>query len=150
MILDTIARSDQYLRLHRGFAAGFSFFKRPDLLDLATGRYEIDGREVYALVDRESPGRGHEGARLEAHRCYIDIQTSADGRELIGWQPLADCHTVETPYNADRDVGFFADRPKVWLPLAPGAFMIFFPDDAHAPLAGQGMLHKVVIKLAVE
>ncbi len=149
MILDTIARSDQYLSLHRGFAAGFAFLRRPDLLELESGRYEIDGSRIYALVDR-SPGRGHVGAKLEVHRRHIDIQASPDGREVIGWQALADCHTVESPFDEDRDVGFFVDRPAVWLPLAAGAFMIFFPDDAHAPLAGEGTLHKVVIKLAVE
>ncbi len=33
--------------------------------------------------------------------------------------------------------------------LARGQFAIFFPDDAHAPLAASGSLHKVVIKVEV-
>ena len=72
-----------------------------------------------------------------------------EGDERFGWRPLEDCHEVAEPYNAERDLGFFADRPTVWLPLAAGQFAIFFPADAHAPLAGEGPVHKVVIKVAV-
>ncbi len=36
------------------------------------------------------------------------------------------------------------------MPLAKGQFMMFWPADAHAPLAGAGPLHKVVVKLLVE
>jgi beta-galactosidase beta subunit len=30
-----------------------------------------------------------------------------------------------------------------------GSFAIFFPDDAHAPLATTGEAHKLVVKVAV-
>jgi biofilm protein TabA len=32
----------------------------------------------------------------------------------------------------------------------PGTFAIFFPEDAHAPMAGEGLIHKVVVKVAVD
>jgi len=149
MIVDTLAAAARYAALHRGFAAGFDFLRRSDLHEIAPGRHEIDGQRVLALIERTT-GRGHAGARLEVHRKYIDIQVSLDGREQIGWRPLADCQTIADPYDAERDVAFFADRPSVWTPLAVGQFMIFFPADAHAPLAGVGPLHKVVIKVAEE
>ena len=44
---------------------------------------------------------------------------------------------------------FFADQPLAWAALPPGKFMIFFPEDAHAPLAGSGDLHKAVMKFAI-
>jgi biofilm protein TabA len=149
MIIDTLAAAARYAALNPGFAAGFDFLRRADLRDIAPGRHEILGQRVLAIVERTT-GRGHAGARLEVHRKYIDIQISLDGHEQIGWRPLADCHTVSEPYDAERDVGFFADRPAVWTPLALGQFMIFFPADAHAPLAGVGPLHKVVIKILEE
>jgi biofilm protein TabA len=149
MILDTIDGSGQYIALHGGFAAAFEFLRRADLAELPLGRYEIDGQRVFALVEQAS-GRGAEGARLEVHRRHIDIQVSLDGREQIGWRALADCRAIDSPYSEDRDIAFFFDRPAVWLPLAKGQFMIFFPDDAHAPLAADGPLHKVVVKLLVE
>ena len=149
MILDTIAGSDRYLALHGGFAAAFEFLRRADLPDLPPGRYEIDGPRVFALVERAT-GRGTAGARLEIHRRHIDIQVSLDGRELIGWRALDDCQAIDSPYSDQRDIGFFSDRPAAWLPLAKGQFLVFFPSDAHAPLAGDGPLDKVVIKLLVE
>jgi beta-galactosidase beta subunit len=30
-----------------------------------------------------------------------------------------------------------------------GSFAIFFPEDAHAPLAGRGALTKAIVKIAV-
>ena len=53
-------------------------------------------------------------------------------------------------FDAAKDVGFFGDRPESWLSLPAGHFAIFFPDDAHAPLAGRGTLKKAIMKIAVE
>jgi beta-galactosidase beta subunit len=44
---------------------------------------------------------------------------------------------------------FFRDRPDSWLSLPAGRLAIFFPDDAHAPLAGRGTLKKAIVKIAV-
>jgi YhcH/YjgK/YiaL family protein len=149
MIAGTIAGSDRYCGLHRGFAAAFEFLRRGDLPDLPSGRYEIDGERIFALVERAT-GRGTAGARLEVHRRHIDIQVSLDGREQIGWRALADCQAIDSPFSEERDIGFYTDRPAAWLPLPQGQFMIFFADDAHAPLAADGPLHKVVIKVLAE
>ena len=148
MILDDLAHAERYLALHDGFRAGFEFLKRPDLLTLEGGRHEIDGDRVFALINRD-PGRGREGARLEAHRKYIDIQYLVDGREEIGWRPTTDCETVSEHYSDARDVMFYADAPLTWIELSIGKFMVFYPHDAHAPLASVGDNVKAVIKVAV-
>jgi YhcH/YjgK/YiaL family protein len=148
MILDDLANAARYEKLHPGFRPGFEFLRRPDLRTLDTGRHELDGERVFALLNREL-GRGREGARLEAHRKYIDIQFLVDGDEEIGWRPTAECREVSEPYDEARDVGFFADPPQAWIALPKGKFMIFFPDDAHAPLAATGPNLKAVIKVAV-
>lgn len=149
MILDQLAAAPRYASLHPGFRAGFEFLRRPDLLDLETGRYELDGEAVFALVNRD-PGRGRAGARLEAHRRYIDIQLLVDGSEEIGWRPLDQCRQVVEPYDDERDVAFFADEPCAWINLPVGSFMIFYPEDAHAPLAARGDNVKAVIKVATQ
>ena len=94
-------------------------------------------------------GRGAEQALLEFHRRYIDIQFVVAGIDLIGWLPTPSCQRVSTPYDEAKDVGFFYDRPATWLSVAAGQFALFFPEDAHAPLAGQGAVHKAVVKVAV-
>ena len=95
-------------------------------------------------------GRGREKSLLEAHRRYIDIQFVISGEDCIGWLPISDCERVSSPYDANRDLEFFFDQPATWLAVSPGNFAAFYPEDAHAPLAAQGPIHKVVVKVAVE
>ena len=60
-------------------------------------------------------GRGHDKARIEAHRQYIDIQFVISGHEEMGWMPIAACRSVDVPYTApEREVMLFADRPETW------------------------------------
>jgi biofilm protein TabA len=148
MILDDLARAERYLQLNQGFRAGFEFLRRPDLLQLEGGRHEIDGDRVFALINRD-PGRGHAGARLEAHRKYIDIQYLVEGSEEMGWRPTAECQLLTEPYIDARDIMFFGDAPLCWIELPVGKFMILYPEDAHAPLASTGDNVKAVIKVAV-
>ena len=37
--------------------------------------------------------------------------------------------------------------PDNYVTVLPGEFVVFFPDDAHAPMIGTGVVHKVVIKV---
>jgi biofilm protein TabA len=72
------------------------------------------------------------------------------GDEEMGWKPTDACDLVETPYDETKDIIFFKDRAKIWKPVPAGSFAIFFPDVAHAPLAGEGLIHKAVVKVAVK
>jgi YhcH/YjgK/YiaL family protein len=148
MLVDYLQNADRYRPLHSGFARGFDFLRSQDAAQLADGRHEIDGTRLFALVSRQ-PGRGRDDSMLEAHRKYIDIQFVVQGEDCIGWMPLSDCQQVSSPYDGDKDLVFFADRPATWLAIPRGAFAIFYPEDAHAPLAMQGPLHKIILKVAV-
>ncbi len=134
--------------MHPAFARAFAFLSTTDLSALAPGRHELDGDDLFVLIDHKA-GRGEEGARLEVHRRYIDIQYTLDGQELIGWVPLARCVSPDGEFDLGTDVGFFADSPSTWVSVPPGSFAIFFPHDAHAPLGGRGALKKAIVKIAV-
>lgn len=158
MVLDTLARCHRYTKLHPAFARAFEFLTRADWAQLVSGfastegqsvRHYIDGDRLYVSIDR-TDGRGRDGARLEAHRRYIDIQLTIEGHDEIGWKPLGACAQVGIEYDAVKDIAFFKDRPESWLSLPAGHFAIFFPDDAHAPLGGRGTLKKAIMKIAVE
>ncbi|HQU46349.1 MAG: hypothetical protein B7Z73_09360 [Planctomycetia bacterium 21-64-5] len=149
MILDRLANGRQYAVLHPGFAAALAALADPSTAELPVGRHAIDGERLY-LIKGHDPGRSREGARLESHRRYIDIQLTLAGQEEIGWLPLADCGEPETAFPTERDIAFYSARPETWLAVPPGTFAIFFPSDAHAPLAGEGELVKAVAKVAVE
>jgi biofilm protein TabA len=147
VILDTLVQSARYAGLHPAFPRSFDYLKTADLPSLAPGRHDIDGDRLFVLIDHQD-GRTREGARLEAHRRYIDIQLTLDGAEEIGWAPLDSCQQ-RAVFDTEKDIGFFDDAPRVWLPVPPGTFAIFFPEDAHAPLAGRGQLKKAIVKAAV-
>jgi len=149
MVLDSLAAADRYHALHPAFGRAFAFLASVDLDALSPGRNEIDGDAMFVILDRKD-GRGRDGARIEAHRRYIDIQFTISGQEEIGWTPLASCAEPDGAFDEAKDVGFFADRPSAWLRVPPGSFAIFFPEDAHAPLAGHGALVKAIVKIAVD
>ena len=154
MVLDTLARCHRYTPLHPAFARAFAFLNGPQWAALASGaagagRHDIDGDRLYVSIAR-TDGRGHDGARLEAHRRYIDIQLTIEGYEEIGWKSLGDCAQPAGTFDAGKDIVFFSDRPESWVSLPAGHFAIFFPDDAHAPLGGRGTVKKAIVKIAVE
>lgn len=149
MILDVLENAHRYFAMNNGFARAFEFLTRTDLRQLAVGKYEIDGYRVYAMVARE-PGRKKEDALLETHEKYIDIQLVLAGTDTMGWKPKALCKQPYGEYDQETDLQFFADKSDVWLSTKPGAFAIFFPEDAHLPLISTGQLHKVVVKVKLD
>lgn len=147
MILDTLSQSDRYAALHPSFGRAFDFLKSANPESIAAGRHEIDGDRLFVLIDRQD-GKGHGAARLEVHRKYIDIQLTLVGLEEIGWSPLSACRPAAGAFDEARDIAFFDDRPSMWLGVPPGMFAVFFPQDAHAPLGGRGLLKKAIVKVA--
>ena len=148
MILSTLSQSGRYAALHPLFPRAFEYIRNTDLLSLAPGRYPIVGEQLFVIVENVS-GRTRAEAKLECHRRYIDIQLVLDGVDEMGWKGLADCVAPVTDYNAERDIRFFHDTPTTWIATPSGAFCIFFPEDAHAPLVSAGQIRKVIFKIAL-
>ena len=149
MIFSTLANSDSYAALHPLFPRAFDYIRTTDLHALAPGHYPIAGDDLFAIVEHE-PGRTRAEALLESHRRYIDIQLVLEGVDEMGWKPLADCREPVDDYSAERDIRFFEDTPASWIATPPGAFCIFFPEDAHAPLVSSGSIRKLVLKIAIQ
>jgi len=149
MILDVVASEERLMQLHAGFGPALQYLRKTDLGQLPEGRQEIDGSRLYAMVIR-GHGKGQKGAKLEAHRKYIDIQFSLAGSDVIGWKPAATCGDPEHPYDEKKDLQFFRDAADSWVTIPQGTFGIFFPEDGHAPMGCDGPIHKVVVKVAVD
>ena len=148
MILDVLDNAACHFALHPEFAAAFDFLKAPGAAELPVGRHEIRGDRLFAIVGKDQ-GKGRDKARLEAHRKYIDIQYVVSGDEWIGWRDLKTCRESGLGYSAGKEIEFYTAAPTKWFRFPPGSFAIFFPEDAHAPLAGEGPVHKVVVKVAI-
>jgi len=149
MILSTLSQSSRYATLHSLFPRVFDYIRNTDLLSLAPGRYPIIDKQLYVIVENVA-GRTREAATLECHRKYIDIQLVLEGTDEMGWKALADCSQPVSEYSAKKDIQFFHDAPATWIATPPGAFCIFFPEDAHAPLVSAGNIRKAIFKIAVD
>ena len=86
-------------------------------------------------------------AEFECHNNYIDIQYVFGGVETVGYKSRLTCVEPRGAYDAKKDVLFYEDAPDFFFKLYPGQFGIYFPDDAHAPMIGEGKIRKVVMKI---
>ncbi len=131
------------------YAKAVDFLLNTDLAALEPGKYEIDGKNVYANVV-EYTTIPWEEAKFEAHEHYTDIQYVIKGTEVMTYAPVGEM-TVKTPYNPDKDVVLFDNsNPGLPIPAKADQYMIFFPWDAHKPKAANGEpapIKKVIVKI---
>lgn len=128
----------------------FSFLKSEELTSLPTGRYELEGPDLFAIID-EYITKDEEVARFEAHRKYIDIQYVISGEERIGITPLENT-VVTVPFDEDKDILFLDASDFVYKDANPSRFFVFFPDDAHCPgvkMMNNSRVRKVVVKVRI-
>jgi YhcH/YjgK/YiaL family protein len=116
---------------------------------LVDGRTEIDGERLFAVVQTYTPKPAPEG-KFEAHERCADVQYVVAGLEMIGYAPTETLN-VETPYDAEKDVAFYA-QPHRYTPVAvpAGTFAVFYPEDAHMPccrLDSDERVRKIVVKV---
>ena len=149
MIFDTIENYTLYKNLSPHFAEALGTLKYIE--SKKEGRYDIDGDNIYCLVQRYKTKTPVD--KLEAHRKYIDIQFLAQGSERIGCAPINHLKP-HTPYNEEEDVEFFlADSNTTFLNMTKGSFAIFWPTDAHMPgsqVSGTEEVLKIVFKIRIK
>lgn len=120
------------------FAKAAAFLSRTDLATLPAGRYEIDGYDVFALVQECKLRDKASNPQPEAHRAYIDIQVPLSGEETYGYGWLTEKNYTK-PFDRKKDIGFYGEQPLRWRTLKPGEFSVFLPPyGAHAPCCRGG------------
>lgn len=148
MIHDSLKNSVAIEKLHPRFKQAFDFLKNTDFSTLEDGRIELDGNKLYLNI-ASIKGKKKEEALVETHKNYIDIQLPLLGVEKIGWKAGCDLQEETKPYNPEKDITFFVDRPTAYTKIYPGEFTVYFPEDGHAPGIGEGLIRKVVVKVAL-
>ena len=149
MIIDTIKNAPKYFSAHPLFAKAFEYINQNDLANAEDGKTEIaDG--LKAIISN-SPGKTKEASlsKFECHNKNIDIQLCLKGVETIGWTPREKCVTPNGDYNAEKDVQLYHEAADTFFQLTDGQFAIFFPEDVHAPMIGEGPIKKLVIKVRI-
>ncbi|WP_080904669.1 YhcH/YjgK/YiaL family protein [Parabacteroides sp. Marseille-P3160] len=148
MIQDSLLNTGRIEKLHPLFKKAFDFIRNTDFSQIEDGKIETDNPGLYFTVS-SIIGKEKEEARIETHNQFIDIQTPLLGVEQIGWKCGEDLVLIATPYNEEKDITFFVDRPTTYAKIYPGQYAVYFPEDGHAPGIGQGSIRKVVAKIKV-
>lgn len=149
MILDSLNNTEKVERLHPLFKKAFDYIKATDFSKMEDGQYELDGSRLFiSLVSLT--GKDKKEAAIETHKKYIDIQLPLLGVEKIGWKPGCELQEESIPYNEEKDIAFYVDRPTAFTKIYPGQFAVYFPEDGHAPGIGEGNIRKVIVKVQVE
>jgi len=150
MIVDTILNAHKYFSVHPFFKKAFEYIQSTNLDTIEMGKYEIDGENLKAIFSNKT-GMSAEAstAKFECHNKHIDIQLCINGTEQIGWKPREKCKTENGGYNAEKDVQLYSDAPDMFFKLTDGQFVIFFPEDVHAPMIGDAEIKKMVIKVKI-
>lgn len=148
MILDSIDNGARYYALHPGLSRVFDFLRTADIKALEPGRHDIDGDNLFVNVS-ELELRPLDAAHLEAHNRYIDVQVVIEGEEIFGWSERKECTTPEGEFDTERDIIFYGDVPQTFYTVREGQFTILYPEDAHAPMLGNGNVKKLIFKVLI-
>lgn len=147
MVIDILNNASKYYSLHPLFSKAFEFINQNDLANLPDGVSVISEGLKVIVSTANAKTQEVSLAMFECHYKNIDIQVCVKGLETIAWKPREKCVTPNGEYNQDKDVRFFSDAPDMYFQLTDGQFGIFFPEDVHAPMIGEGEIKKVVIKV---
>ncbi|TCL62449.1 YhcH/YjgK/YiaL family protein [Hydrogenispora ethanolica] len=140
-------------RLAAPLLKGLEFLKNNDLAKLELGRHEIDGGNLFALVQEYQTSPKTE-KKAEAHRKFIDIQYIVSGTEIIGYGLENPANEVLEDRLAEKDNIFYKSvAGEMELILSAGMYAVLFPYDIHRPGCNYGAgtkVRKIVLKVAVD
>ncbi len=151
MIYDTLNNIAFYKGLSPDIYEGLKFLQQVNP-DIAVGTYQLTPN-VKAIVSEYTTKEVNENS-YEAHRQNIDIQFLLKGKEKIACLPLDELSEIK-PYSEETDAAFFnavSDLNPSNLPLRPGYFAIFYPQDGHMPQLCANepeKVKKVVVKVGL-
>lgn len=145
MLRGTINYADRYTALSPLFAQVMDELKSINWSVREYGRYEIADGKAYAIYGKYP--QKDKNTTFEAHNQYIDVQYILKGDEIMGWADRSHL-TPQTEYNEDTDCQLFTGCGDT-LCLLEGDWVLFFPEDAHAPCSKltQGESEKVIVKI---
>jgi YhcH/YjgK/YiaL family protein len=149
MIIDTLDNYHLYQSINERIAKGFEFLHNTDLDAIPSGKHDIDGDSIFALV-QEYQTKPLAECKLESHKKYIDIQYVIRGEEFMGVTTKNNQKILEV--NEEKDYTFYEGSTSL-VRVSKGMFTIFFPNDLHQPCVQTEFISevkKVVIKVLIQ
>ena len=135
MILGHINARESEAAYSKQIQRAIAYCRDTDVSGMEEGRYPQDGDDFIVLINQRRTG-SREEKLPEVHREYAELQ----------YKVLKDC--LE-----EKDTLYYKENPgsgEVMLPLVPGSYGIFFPEDVHRPFCqvdGPEDIKKIVIKI---
>ena len=125
-----------YIQYHKNKAVWdkvYKWFRNTDLINLAPGKYTIDGNKAFATI-AEKPLKTLAISKFEHHQKHIDVQYVIKGEEKIGVAPFSKAHVV-VPFSTKKDIGYYTEPKQFshYYIATPRTIFIFFPENAHRP-----------------
>lgn len=148
MIISKLENSSRIESLHPLFKKLFDYVKQHDLLNQETGRIVLEGDDLF-INNVALEGVSKTRQPLELHRDYIDVHILLEGKESIGWKAIENLTKELKPYEKEGDCALYSDKPTTFADMAPGEFVIVFPEDPHAPAIGKGKIRKLIAKVRI-
>lgn len=146
MVVDRLENLGKYVSLNPLFTKAIEYLTNTDLNAQELGKVKLQGDELVVNYAQTKP-KTKEEAKLETHNRFIDIQIPLSGVEVMGYTAREDLPEAE--YDAAKDISFYAGLADSYIPVKPGMFAIFFPQDAHAPGVSAEGVKKVIVKVLV-
>ncbi len=131
MVQDKIENLEKYIPLSKVELIN-NFLKKVSS-DMAEGKYEIDGDDIYARI-MSYPTKLPENCEIEAHNVYCDIQFSLIGSEGISIYQR-DKLNQKSVDDANDFMTFQTEAATEYIKVQnlPGYFTMIFPCEAHRP-----------------
>ncbi len=148
MIVDVLKNKELYYGIHKNIKPAMEFIEKAVAEGLEVGRYELDGKNLFALVQEYD---SKTEASWEYHRKYIDIQFIVSGKEIITWDNIKNLPDgVE--YNEEKDIAKFQMSGGTDVVMEAGYYSILYPQDLHQPgrvFDKVEPIKKIVVKIAI-
>ena len=145
MVIDTLENFGKYVSLNPLFATVAEYMKENDIFTQEVGKIRLDGEDLfvnYAVAKGKTVG----DARIETHNRMIDIQIPLSCPETMGYTPRKNLPKAE--YNEEKDITFYSGEAEKYITVNPGEFVIFFPEDGHAPCVSDNPeIRKAIFKV---
>ncbi len=148
MIYDKIENCGNYKGISPLLDKALDFLATMDLDKKEAGKYEIDGTNLFYMV-QDYTTIPEDNGKYESHRDYIDIQLLLSGNEYIRSAPYEGQRTT-VEYNSEKDIELFQLSDGYDLLLKRGMFALLMPTELHAPkimVNREECVRKVVIKI---
>lgn len=153
MIIDRIENASQYFCLGPQWKTALTAMQEYDPAKFQKGEKIMLDHGV-KLLQFEPGTKARSDVKFEAHRKFADIMFFAAGEEKIAWKPTAQLQNITTQYTEEMEALLATlDDDALEVPMKPGMFVVFLPQDAHGPdiaIGEPASARRIVIKVPLD